>query len=159
MNGTEQPTHGLAHIAAEHRGLERRASQLIQLARRPVEESALPEALATLAMQLRELNDLLKAHIAQETAGGYLEEAVARVPRLAVDADAVERQHPDLLREMAALVERSEKLAPAIDAWTKIGRAIMRFAGKLLAHETEETRILQQGFNEDPALFDLDRNR
>ncbi len=44
MNGTEQPTQRLAHIAAEHRGLERRASQLIQLVRRPVEIFALPEA-------------------------------------------------------------------------------------------------------------------
>jgi hypothetical protein len=159
MNGTEQPTQRLAHIAAEHRGLERRASQLIQLVRRPVEIFALPEALAELAMQLRELNDLLKAHIAQETAGGYLEEAVAQVPRLAAVADAVERQHPDLLREMAVLVARSEKVAPSIDAWTEIGGAVARFAGKLLAHETEESRILQHGFNGDPALFDLDKNR
>ena len=159
MNGTEQPTQRLVHIAAEHRGLERRASQLFQLVRRSIEESSLPAALAELTTRLGDLRDLLRRHIAQETAGGYLEEAVARVPRLAPYADAIERQHPDLLRDVAALVEISKQLTPSHDSWKRIGDAVAQFAGTLLAHEMEESRILQQGFNGAPALFDLDKNR
>ena len=156
MKGADQPTQGLTHIAAEHRGLERRAIQLAQLVRRPIEVAALPPALAELTTNLRELRDLLRSHITEETAGGYLEEAVARVPRLARDADAVERQHPDLLRDAAALVDIANSATPSFDAWKRLGDAVAQFADKLLAHETDETRILQQGFNEDPALFDLD---
>jgi hypothetical protein len=159
MQSTERPTQRLAHIAVEHRDLARRASQLFHLVRRPIEERALPAALADLATHLRDLSDLMRRHITQETAGGYLEEAVARVPRLAGDADAIERQHPDLLRDVAALVDVSEKATPSLDIWKQIGGAVAQFAGKLLAHETEESRILQQGFNADPALFDLEQNR
>jgi hypothetical protein len=158
MKGAEQSTQGLTHIAAEHRGLERRATQLIQLVRRPIEDGALPTALAELTTHLRDLRDLLRRHIAQETAGGYLEDAVARVPRLARDADAIERQHPDLLRDAAALVDIAKNSTPSLDAWTRLGDAVAQFAGKLLAHEIDEGRILQQGFNEDPALFDLDKD-
>jgi hypothetical protein len=159
MQGTERPTQRLTHIAAEHRDLGRRARQLFQLVRRPIEESALPTVIAELATHLRDLSELMKHHIAQETAGGYLEEAVARVPRLAGAADAIERQHPDLLRDVAALVDLSDRATPSLDIWKQIGGAVAQFAGKLLAHETEESRILQQGFNEDPALFDLEKNR
>jgi hypothetical protein len=158
MQGAERATQRLAHIAAEHRDLGRRARQVFQLVRRPVEESALPAALTELATHLRDLSDLMRRHIAQETAGGYLEEAVARVPQLAGAADAIERQHPDLLRDVAALVDASENATPSLATWKQIGGAAATFAGKLLAHETEESRILQQGFNEDPALFDLDKN-
>jgi hypothetical protein len=158
MKGAEQSTQGLTHIAAEHRGLERRATQLTQLVRRPIEDSALPTALSELTTNLRDLRDLLRRHIAQETAGGYLEDAVARVPRLARDADAIERQHPDLLRDAAALVDIAKNSTPSLDVWKRLGDVVAQFAGKLLAHETEEGRILQQGFNEDPALFDLDKN-
>ena len=124
MKGAEQSTQGLTHIAAEHRGLERRATQLIQLVRRPIEDGALPTALAELTTNLRDLRDLLRRHIAQEMTGGYLEEAVARVPRLARDADAIERQHPDLLRDAAALVNIAKNSTPSLDAWKRLGDAV-----------------------------------
>jgi hypothetical protein len=48
---------------------------------------------------------------------------------------------------------------PSVDVWQQIGGAVAQFVSKLLAHVSEESRILQQGFNEDPALFDLEENR
>jgi hypothetical protein len=65
----------------------------------------------------------------------------------------------DVVVDVAALVDISDKATPSVDVWQQIGGAVAQFAGKLLAHETEESRILQQGFNEDPALFDLEENR
>ena len=106
-------------------------------------------------MRLRELRDFMKGHFAKEAAGGYLEEAVVRVPRLAAEADTIEGQHPGLLREINGMLEKMAKAEPTAEAWRN-GDAVAAFAAALLCHETAENRILQQGFNEDPALFDLD---
>ena len=159
MNGAETVAHALAHIAAEHRDLEQRATRLFQLVKQRIDEDALPVAMAELTLNLQELRDLMQYHFAQETAGGYLEEAVARLPRLAGAADAVERQHPELLCDSSALLESAKTAQPSIDAWKQLGVGVARFTDELLAHEIEENRILQEGFNEDPALFDLDKDQ
>jgi iron-sulfur cluster repair protein YtfE (RIC family) len=159
MNGAETVAHALAHIAAEHRDLERRATRLFQRVRQRIDEDSLPVSIAGLTLNLQELRDLMKHHFAQEAAGGYLEEAVARVPRLAGAADAVEKQHPELLRDLSALAESVKTAEPSIDAWEQLGVGVAAFTCKLLAHEVEENRILHEGFNEDPALFDLDNDQ
>jgi hypothetical protein len=159
LSNTDQIAHGLANIVAEHRDLQRRCNQLRQLVSQPREEAGLTAGIGELSLQVRELRDLLKRHLVREAAGGYLEEAIARVPRLSPDADAVERQHPELLRELAALIEAVKTAKPSLDDWQRIGRTVERFVVKLLAHESAENQILQQGFNEDPAIFDLDRDR
>jgi hypothetical protein len=159
LSNTDQNTRGLANIVAEHRNLQQRCKQLRQLVSQPREEAGLTAAICELSLQVRELRDLLKLHLVREAAGGYLEEAVARVPRLSPEADAVERQHPELLRELAALIEAVKTARPSLDNWARIGRTVERFVVGLLAHESAENQILQQGFNEDPAIFDLDRDR
>jgi hypothetical protein len=159
VSGLDQIAHGFGSIIAEHRDLQRRCNQLRQLISQPREEAGLTAAIGELSLQAREMRDLLKLHLMREAAGGYLEEAVARVPRLSPEADAVERQHPELLRELAALIEAVKTAKPSLDDWQRIGRTVERFVVKLLAHESAENQILQQGFNEDPAIFDLDRDR
>ena len=79
------------------------SESLVQLVRRPIEESALPTALAELATHLRDLSELMRRHIAGNS-GGLFGRGGGPVPRLAGDADAIERQHPDLLRDVAALL-------------------------------------------------------
>ena len=142
MKRTEHATQRFAQIAAEHRNSKQRASQLLQLVRRPIEESPLPTALSELPTHLRDLSKLMRRHIAWETAGGYLDEAVARVPRLAGDADVIERQHADLRRDVAVLVDISKYATSSLDIWKQMGGAVAQFVGKLLPHETEESRIL-----------------
>jgi hypothetical protein len=145
----------LKHIAGEHRDLWFRARRLIELVSEVRNEQAMQSAFTELKSQLVELGDLMQRHLAEEAAGGYLEEAVARVPRLAHEADRIDGQHPSLTREVAALVETTTTTIPSLEAWLQIGAAVERFGRKLLAHEEAENRILQEGFNEDPALFDF----
>jgi hypothetical protein len=158
VNGTPRNAQSLLHLASEHREMERRARQLVHLVEKPLEEIQIPAATLDLQLHLRELRERLKRHFAEEAAGGYLEEAVARMPKLATDADAVERQHPQLLRDLAALTESAAVVRSSSDAWNQIGIVVRRVAGDVLAHEMAENRIVQQGFNEDPDLFDLDNN-
>jgi hypothetical protein len=159
MNDAEVVVPALAHIAAEHRDLDRRIKRLWHHVRQPIDENLLPAALAELVLHLQELHDVMNHHFEAEAAGGYLEEAVARVPRLARAADAIEGHHPELLRDVSKLVESAKNAKPSIETWEQMRVVFARFAGKLLAHETVENRILQQGFNGDPALFDLDKDR
>jgi Hemerythrin HHE cation binding domain len=159
MNGVEHVNRPLTQIAAEHRNLQRRASRLVRAAREPLAEQNFAVVREQLTAEVVELRDLFKGHLAREEAGGYLEEAVARVPRLAHEADSVEQQHPGLLAEMAALIETIKAAKPSPSDWAAISRAVVAFAGKLLAHEAAENHILQEGFNADPALFDIEIGR
>lgn len=158
MSGISRDAQSLLHLASEHREMERRVRQLFRLVEKPLEEIQMPAAALDLHLHLREMRERMKRHFAEEAAGGYLEEAVARMPKLAVDADAVERQHPQLLRDLADLTESAAVIRSSSDAWNQIGIVVRRVAGDVLAHERAENRILQQGFNEDSDLFDLDDN-
>ena len=81
------------------------------------------------------------------------------MPRLAKEADEIERQHPSLLLDVAATLAAVRTAKPSPEAWRQVGDAVAHFARRILEHETAEDRILQQGFNADPALFDLSNNR
>ena len=144
----------LGVIAAEHHELERRAKRLSKVARTPFNDQSLPLLFSELRREMSELSDLLQKHLDCEAAGGYLEEAVARVPALAHRADAIESDHPVLVLEMSGLVEAIKNATPTAAEWRSISRALESLTAKLLAHERAENQILQRGFNEDPALFD-----
>jgi hypothetical protein len=134
-----------AKFLADHRELhglvkaiEDRLASLAQNASEPT-QSALADLLADLLARL-------KQHFAEEEAGGVLEEAATRLPRLAAEADAIERQHEPLLRQLEQVVQQ----APGGDGKESSGRALAeafgRFAYALRAHEAAENRIAGEAF-------------
>jgi hypothetical protein len=154
MNGIEHTANTLESVAAQHRHLKEQVGTLCRLMCQPFDENCLKERAAAVHRQLGELRDFLEYHLAQEAFGGYLEDAVARLPRLGSVADEIERQHPLLFAELDALIVRAKRAEPTIEHWHEIGEDVATFARKLMEHEAAENRILQQGFNEDPALFE-----
>jgi hypothetical protein len=154
MNRIEHTANTLESIAAQHRHLKQQVRTLCRLLCQPMEERRLQEAYSAGLNQLGELRDFLEYHLAQEAFGGYLEDAVARLPRLGTVADEIERQHPLLLAELDALLVSAKTAEPTVARWHELGEAVAAFARRLMEHEAAENRILQQGFNEDPALFE-----
>ena len=140
----------MGHNLAEHRELFTRLQAL-----RATLAAAAPitaERVASLRVGLLELREHLRAHFEQEEHGGFMEESIARIPRLAVAAAGIVRQHPTLLGELDALVERLAQGDVSAATWARAGGDFEEFAAALAEHERQETAVVQEGFNEDLGL-------
>ena len=82
MNGIGQSVNSLGSVVAQHRELKNMVDVLCRTLSKPVDEYELRDEFAKLTNKLVELRDFMEFHLAQEALGGYLEEAVARLPRL-----------------------------------------------------------------------------
>lgn len=137
----------------EHRELNRSIHELEQcFALAPLE--ATPQSCREAAAQLQRLRDHLAAHFAQEEEGGYLEEALSRVPRFGPQAAVLERQHAPLLARLDALVQRVCQTQQAIEGWPQLAADFRGFVQSLLEHEIAENRIVQAACNRDLDLDD-----
>ena len=135
----------MGHILAEHRELH---AQLVGMR---ACLAAPGRCVTSLRESLEHLRTHLRAHFCQEETGGYLEESIARMPRLSAAARTVMAEHPALLAELDDLIGGLEK-ADSAAAWDRIAAAAERFAQHLLDHERNENAVVQEGYNEDLGL-------
>jgi len=142
----------LGHVLAEHRELFAR----MQAVRTALADERPPtaERFANLRAGLRELREHLQAHFELEEQGGFMEESIARMPRLGAAVSAVIRQHPVLLAELDALIERLPGGDVSAEAWARAGRDFDHFSATMTAHERSENAVVQEGYNEDLGLLD-----
>jgi hypothetical protein len=137
----------VAHLKEEHREVH----ALVAGVRRQLEalESAdLERQLPLVRRVLGDLRQRLARHFAEEEAGGCLEEAAARLPRLGGAVQQIENEHPLLLAQLDALLDRVR--GPLERAsWPDVVLGFGNFARALAQHEALENRVLEQGFNED----------
>ena len=142
----------LGHVLAEHRELFAR----MQAVRTALADERPPtaERFANLRAGLRELREHLRAHFELEEQGGFMEESIARMPRLGAAVSAVIRQHPVLLAELDALIERLPGGDVSAEAWARAGRDFDHFSATMTAHERSENAVVQEGYNEDLGLLD-----
>src|SRR5688572_13350252 len=120
----------------EHRELERllqQANEYFRVCRAGTDPSCWSRA----AMMLSQLGEYLRQHFAHEEEGGYLEEAIAHLPRLGPPADKLERQHGALLHRWSR-VEECLHAAHTVDSWETLKSEFSRFADLLEAHEQGE---------------------
>ncbi len=144
----------LAHVLSEHRELFCKMTTIrtaFAAAQTPTGEQVLQ-----LEESVRCLREHLRNHFAQEEAGGFLEEAIARMPRLAAAATAIMNQHPELLAELDDLADNLREMQAAGDisasAWQQARRDYECFAVHMQAHERSENAVVQDGYNEDLGL-------
>jgi hypothetical protein len=140
----------LGHVLAEHRDLFR----LITLARKAFAADAPTSDLEPTLNSLRELRHHLHDHFLQEEEGGFLEEAVTRVPRLSQAMREIVGQHPGLLSELDNLIAALARSGQTGEAWLGARQAFDAFAAHLQAHERSENAVVQAGYNEDLGLVD-----
>ena len=135
----------MGHILAQHRELHERLVALRACLAGP------GSCVEPLREALRSLRDHLRGHFQQEERGGFLEESIARMPRLSAAAREVMAEHPGLLAELDDLIATLEKVDSAA-SWDRIVAAAERFAQHLLEHERNENAVVQEGYNEDLGL-------
>jgi hypothetical protein len=126
---------------AEHREL-RQILERIEAAVQEIVDPASPKLIQRLTQELEGLAKHLSEHFRQEEAGGYLEEAVTRLPRLASLVDSLERQHPPLEKQLSVLIG----CARAAQDIGTLKRMFESFCTTLLAHEAAEDRVLEEAF-------------
>jgi hypothetical protein len=141
----------LGHVLAEHRELFTRMQGLKTAFTAPPPNAA---RAAAARAALADLREHLRVHFEQEEQGGFLEESIARMPRLAPAATAIMRQHPALLAELDALIELLESGDISAETWARAGRAYEHFSTTMQAHERSENAVVQEGYNEDLGLLD-----
>lgn len=144
----------LGHLLAEHREL---FAQLTAI-RGALADAAPPgcERVREIVAAIGGLRGHLADHFRQEELGGILEESVSRMPRLGSAAAEVLAEHPRLLSDLDAIVERfgGGDLPPCAAEWSGVREAFQRFMARMQAHERAENAVVQQGYNEDLGLDD-----
>lgn len=142
----------MGHLLAEHREL----FQLISRAKQAFADTGRPLAKRRefAHATVESLREHLSDHFAQEERGGFLEEAVTRVPRLGRRMEEILQQHPPLLAELDSLTAAlADSQLDATD-WREISQQFETFVGHLQAHERNENAVVQEGYNEDLGLAD-----
>jgi hypothetical protein len=145
MRDYEECRPYIDHLLAEHRRLHR----LIQQTRDMIVQSGGPDgdsSYADVAKVLRNLRSELEQHFAEEEAGGCLEEAVSRCPRLSQDARRVEAEHPELLAEVDRLIVEASDCDCHVESRIALQRDFDNLCHELHAHESAENELLKQGF-------------
>ena len=148
----------LGHVLAEHRDL----FQLMHSvqSRFAMAGPPTPEQRADVLESLHHLREHLGDHFAQEELGGFLEEAMTRMPRLSAAVRSIVAQHPALLAELdrvideLTIVEKSGGFAAKAKSWSAAVHAFEAFAAHMAAHERSENMVVQEGYNEDLGLVE-----
>ena len=139
----------LGHLLAEHREL----FTLIQSVRTAFAEPGEPSAdrRAGIVESLRLLRCHLRDHFSQEECGGFMEEAVTRIPRLSAAMRSILDQHPALPGELDRVIATLEP-PESPGCWATAARDYEAFAAHMTAHERRENAVVQEGYNEDLGL-------
>jgi hypothetical protein len=142
----------LGHVLAEHRDL----FNLMLSVRSAFAASGppTPDRRKALLACLHELRQHLAEHFAQEEQGGFLEESVARMPRLSAAVRSILGQHPSLLAELDGVIRELEAAPTAAAAWHRADQAFELFSAHMTAHERRENAVVQEGYNEDLGLME-----
>ncbi|MEI6257637.1 MAG: hemerythrin domain-containing protein [Planctomycetota bacterium] len=142
----------LSHVLGEHRDLFRLMS-CVRSAFAEADELTLGRCACVLE-SLHHLRDHLHDHFAQEEKGGFLEEAICRVPRLSAAVQSIISQHPGLLAQLDELINALDASSEPTPAWSRAGHAFETFSEHMTAHERAENAAVQEGYNEDLGLVE-----
>jgi len=140
----------LGHVLAEHRDLFSR----MQAIKTAFTDRPRPTAdrCAGIRAALADLREHLRTHFEFEEHGGFMEESIARMPRLGPAVAAVMKEHPTLLAELDTVIARLSGGDVSADAWVEAGRDFEHFAAVMRDHERSENAVVQEGYNEDLGL-------
>ena len=145
MRDYEECRPYINHLLAEHRRLH----GMLARARAAVRQMNGPDRDATLydvAHILEQVRTELAQHFAEEEQGGCMEEAVSRCPRLAEDANRIEREHVQLLAEIDRLIAEAKDGPENFAARIAVERDFDELCTQLHAHEAAENALLREAF-------------
>jgi iron-sulfur cluster repair protein YtfE (RIC family) len=145
MRDYEECRPYIEHVLAEHRRLH----QMLGSMRQAIVHSVGPDGDASFAEVtriLRRLRDELSHHFAEEDAGGCMDEAVCRCPRLAGEEKRIAAEHPAILAQLDRLIEGTTKSPANLRNQMALQHQFKDLCEQLYAHERAENHLLQEGF-------------
>jgi hemerythrin len=135
-------------IDAEHRELDRLYSQI---------RVSLNDCFArpyVIRKWLMELATKLSCHFAREEEGGYFDEIVELAPRLSFAAEALQREHGELLDSLDRLHKRLSTASSNLRQLDSIRQDFEKFLHKCDQHESRESALVQEAHLSDIGIGD-----
>ena len=112
------PRRGWAeHVEAEHPHFGRMINEIRRAFESPVQPSGLVAVIADAHAKLTVFSQQMRAHFETEEEGGYMEEAVARLPVLSHNADKLIAEHAALRAALDGVVKRLDSVGDSIAEW------------------------------------------
>jgi len=141
-----------AQARSEHRELHAAIERIHQVLDETREIDASIQRVSELTAHITALRDRLARHFEQEENGGYLEEAIVRMPQIAPQAAMLQKQHGEFLTAANDMLAHARSSDAAPHVWAALKADYLLFAKRLNAHEAAENALLSRAFNEDSGL-------
>ncbi len=133
----------LRAVEEDHKAL---LALLTELHRAAGERNTPPEEVCRM---LGQLADHLLSHFELEERGGYFSDAVAHAPQLADRADGLLEEHPRMAEAARELADWASAAMGSDTWWDELAERFGAFREKLLAHERNEDRLIQEAYTRD----------
>jgi Rad3-related DNA helicase len=118
-------------------------------------DSGIETAFRDLKQQVAELHDLVAINFEHEESIGKLEDVVDDFPRLSSSIDKFNKEHGELLRELARLRDFAADLSSLAGSRVQTLRdEFDTFSGKLESHEKREFEAIQEAYTTDVSTAD-----
>jgi iron-sulfur cluster repair protein YtfE (RIC family) len=105
-------------------------------------------------MLLREFMNTLLVHFSAEEDDGFFDEVTVVAPRLASQAGKLCIEHKQLLREADELCRFASAGSPSMPWWRELHSRCHEFCKRLMHHESEENKLLQEAHQSDIGAYD-----
>lgn len=125
---------------------------ILQALQSRIQSQAHPDR--SLISLLNALATHLQTHFEFEEADDYFPELTLHAPRFAGRIEHLITEHNEMLEEVGELVEMAKRAFDGECEMSNIAEAFDRFQDKFLAHEKDETELLQTVYTQDIGTHD-----
>ena len=148
MNRTMPQSDVIDRVLQEHNALRDKVSRIHTVLTSP--EPAQDE-IETL---LREFLNALLVHFSNEENEGFFDEVTAHSPQLGRQAGTLCVEHKQMLREADELCRFATAGSPSMPWWRELSSRCHEFSKRLMHHEYEENKLLQEAHQTDIGAYD-----
>jgi iron-sulfur cluster repair protein YtfE (RIC family) len=148
MKRTNSPSEVVDRVLQEHDALRDKVRRIHTILAQP--EPATDEIEAS----LRDFSHALLVHFSNEEHEGFFEEVTTHSPRLAGRAGALCIEHKQMLREADELCRFAAAGSPSMPWWRELSSRCHEFSKRLMHHEHEENKLLQEAHQTDIGTYD-----
>ncbi len=154
MNATQNPpklqSEVVEHVMHEHDLLQEKVRQIHSAL------AAADPAPAEIETLLREFLSALIVHFSteEEKSEGFFTEICGHAPRLSGQADQLCVEHQQLLHQANELCQFAASGSPSLTWWRELKTRCHEFSKRLMNHEREENKLLQEAYQADIGAYD-----
>jgi iron-sulfur cluster repair protein YtfE (RIC family) len=130
-------------VVQEHEALRNKLHRIHSVLAQP---EPTPIEIETL---LREFRNTLLVHFSTEEDDGFFDEVTTHAPRLARQSGKLSIEHNQLLREANELCQFAAAGSPSMPWWRELHARCHAFSKRLMHHEREENKLLQEAHQSD----------